>query len=61
MAQVKAKKSYGQHFLADESIARRIAGTVLDYPAGTPLGDLPVVEIGPGTGALTRRLCLSKK
>lgn len=56
MAQVKAKKSYGQHFLADESIARRIAGTVLDYPAGTPLGDLPVVEIGPGTGALTRWL-----
>lgn len=56
MAQVKAKKSYGQHFLADESVARRIADTVLSYGAGTPLGDLPVVEIGPGTGALTRWL-----
>lgn len=52
---VKAKKSYGQHFLTDENIAARIAATVLDYtPAdGTPL---PIVEIGPGTGALTRHL-----
>lgn len=61
MAQVKAKKSYGQHFLVDESIARRIAGTVLDYPEATPLGDLPIVEIGPGTGALTRWLAQSKR
>lgn len=52
---VKAKKSYGQHFLTDENIAARIAATVLDYtPAdGT---ELPIVEIGPGTGALTKHL-----
>lgn len=61
MAQVKAKKSYGQHFLADEDIARRIAATVLDYPHDSPLGQLPIVEIGPGTGALTRWLVQSDR
>lgn len=61
MAQVKAKKSYGQHFLADENIARRIAGTVLDYPADSPMGSIPIVEIGPGTGALTRFLADSRR
>lgn len=56
MPTVKAKKSFGQHFLADEEIARRIASTVLEYSASTPLGSLPIVEVGPGTGALTRWL-----
>lgn len=56
---VKAKKSYGQHFLADKYTAQRIADTVLDYPSGSPLGNLPIVEIGPGTGALTRFLLQS--
>lgn len=52
---IKAKKSYGQHFLTDENIAARIAATVLDHtPSGGTI--LPIVEIGPGTGALTRHL-----
>ncbi len=38
----------GQHFLADASIARRIADAVGRQPL--------VLEIGGGTGALTRRL-----
>lgn len=47
---VKAKKSLGQHFLTDISIARRIADTVDAAPS------LPVLEVGPGTGALTEHL-----
>lgn len=47
---VKPKKSLGQHFLTDLGIARRIADTV----AGRP--ELPVVEVGPGTGVLTQFL-----
>jgi len=47
---VKPKKSLGQHFLTDLGIARRIADTVADCPG------LPVVEVGPGTGVLTRFL-----
>lgn len=47
---VRPKKSLGQHFLTDQDIARRIAATVDSCP------DLPVVEVGPGTGVLTRYL-----
>lgn len=47
---VKPKKALGQHFLTDMSVARRIAGTLDGYK------DLPVLEIGPGTGVLTRFL-----
>lgn len=47
---VKPKKALGQHFLADESVARRIAETIGDCRG------LPVVEVGPGMGALTRWL-----
>ena len=47
---VKPKKALGQHFLADESVARRIAATLDGYRA------TPVVEVGPGMGALTRWL-----
>lgn len=50
---VRPKKNLGQHFLNDETIARRIADTVDACP------DLPLLEIGPGMGALTRHL-LSK-
>ncbi len=50
MANVKPKKSLGQHFLTDMNIARRIAATIDDCPG------LPVVEVGPGTGVLTRFL-----
>ncbi len=50
MSQVKPKKALGQHFLTDLSIAGRIASTLDDY-AG-----LPVMEVGPGMGVLTRQL-----
>ncbi|WP_289060720.1 16S rRNA (adenine(1518)-N(6)/adenine(1519)-N(6))-dimethyltransferase RsmA [uncultured Zobellia sp.] len=49
---VKAKKHLGQHFLKDEEIAQKIAETLsLD-------GYRNVVEIGPGTGVLTKYLLL---
>lgn len=47
---VKPKKALGQHFLADESVARRIAATLDDFRG------YPVAEVGPGMGALTRWL-----
>ena len=50
MFQVRAKKNLGQHFLKDEAIARRIAESLEGFPA------LPVLEVGPGTGMLTRQL-----
>lgn len=50
MNQIRPKKSLGQHFLVDEKVLRRI----LD--AAEPLQDAVVVEIGPGTGVLTRGL-----
>lgn len=45
-----AKKSFGQHFLADRDAAARIAELATTPEGGT------VVEIGPGTGALTTHL-----
>ncbi len=50
MPQVKPKKALGQHFLTDMSIARRIAATLDDYKG------VPVLEIGPGMGVLTKPL-----
>ena len=47
---VRPKKALGQHFLKDLSIAERIAETLSDYK------HLPVLEIGPGMGVLTRFL-----
>lgn len=44
---ITAKKSLGQNFLADRQVARRIVASVAPSPR-----DL-IVEIGPGTGALT--------
>lgn len=46
----RPRKRFGQHFLADQSIAERIVALVQPLP-----GDL-VLEIGPGRGALTQRL-----
>ena len=59
MAEVKAKKALGQHFLNDLNIARRIAETI--SPENLPAdarqwGDLPVLEIGPGMGVLSQFL-----
>ncbi len=45
---IKPKKSLGQNFLKDRNIILKIAA--LANP------DLPVIEIGPGTGALTEEL-----
>ena len=50
MAAVKPKKALGQHFLTDLGIADRIASTLDSYE------NLPVVEVGPGMGVLTRFL-----
>ncbi|MBU3025941.1 16S rRNA (adenine(1518)-N(6)/adenine(1519)-N(6))-dimethyltransferase RsmA [Zobellia galactanivorans] len=49
---VKAKKHLGQHFLKDEEIAKKIADTL------SLEGYRNVVEIGPGTGVLTKHLLL---
>lgn len=50
MSQVKPKKALGQHFLTDLSVAARIAATLDGY------NDMPVLEVGPGMGVLTRPL-----
>ncbi len=49
---VKAKKYLGQHFLKDENIAKKIADTL------SLEGYTQVLEIGPGTGILTKYLLL---
>lgn len=45
---VRAKKHLGQHFLKDENIARKIGDTL------TLNGYHNLIEIGPGTGVLTK-------
>ncbi|HVW25959.1 MAG TPA: 16S rRNA (adenine(1518)-N(6)/adenine(1519)-N(6))-dimethyltransferase RsmA [Polyangiaceae bacterium] len=47
---LRAKHPFGQNFLADAGIARKIAELATTPPGGT------VVEIGAGLGALTRPL-----
>ncbi len=47
---VKAKKHLGQHFLKDETVAHKIADTL------SFTGYTTVLEIGPGTGVLTKYL-----
>jgi 16S rRNA (adenine1518-N6/adenine1519-N6)-dimethyltransferase len=49
---LKPKKSYGQHFLTGESIAKRIA----DSLQLTDTYDGRVLEVGPGKGMLTKYL-----
>ncbi|MDX9932512.1 MAG: 16S rRNA (adenine(1518)-N(6)/adenine(1519)-N(6))-dimethyltransferase RsmA [Bacteroidales bacterium] len=51
MLPVKPKKSLGQHFLNDQNIARKIAGS-LQFVSDNEL----VVEIGPGSGFMTQFL-----
>lgn len=51
MSKVKPKKHLGQHFLLDEGISHRIASSLTFH------GDYQMVlEVGPGTGALTKHL-----
>lgn len=47
---VTAKKSLGQNFLVNEGVLDRIVSAAAITPADT------ILEIGPGTGALTQRL-----
>ena len=47
---MKAKKSLGQNFLTDHRIARQIIDSV------SPRAEDVIIEIGPGTGALTAML-----
>ena len=47
---VRAKKHLGQHFLTDENIASQIANTLQGE------GYKHVLEIGPGTGVMTKYL-----
>jgi len=52
---VKPKKSYGQHFLNDEIIAKSIVDALTNH------GDYKyVLEIGPGMGVLTKYLLQNK-
>ena len=48
--EIKAKKSLGQNFLKDELILKKISESITTTPK-----DL-ILEIGPGTGALTKYL-----
>jgi 16S rRNA (adenine1518-N6/adenine1519-N6)-dimethyltransferase len=50
---LRAKKSLGQHFLVDPNVARKIVAALDPRPGER------VVEIGPGTGALTIPLARS--
>lgn len=47
-----AKKNLGQHFLHDLNLTRQIASIA------SPLNQGSIIEIGPGTGGLTRALLL---
>lgn len=51
---VKPKKHLGQHFLKDESIAKKIAGIPLYQK------DTLYIEVGPGTGMLTKHILAHK-
>lgn len=53
---VKPKKHLGQHFLLDDSVSKRIASSISCFSDNTK-----VLEIGPGTGALTKYLLAENK
>ena len=50
---IKAKKSLGQNFLTDQNIINKIINIV-------EIKDKSILEIGPGTGNLTKNI-LEKK
>jgi len=50
LIEAEARKSLGQHFLFNDAVLRRIA------LAAGPLDGVPVLEIGPGPGGLTRAI-----
>lgn len=55
MRSVKPKKHLGQHFLRDESIAEQIVEAL-----SPPQESRVVLEVGPGTGVLSKRLIEKK-
>ncbi len=48
---MKAKKSYGQHFLVNETLSQSIVESAIEYSE-----KYPILEIGPGKGVLTKYL-----
>ncbi|MDR0428237.1 MAG: 16S rRNA (adenine(1518)-N(6)/adenine(1519)-N(6))-dimethyltransferase RsmA [Dysgonamonadaceae bacterium] len=52
---IRPKKSLGQHFLKDLSVAQKIADSIDMF------ADMPVLEVGPGTGILTQFLLKNKR
>ncbi|MEO8591593.1 MAG: 16S rRNA (adenine(1518)-N(6)/adenine(1519)-N(6))-dimethyltransferase RsmA [Flavobacteriales bacterium] len=56
MSRVYAKKHLGQHFLKDDTISERIAASLTGHG-----GYRHLIEVGPGTGALTKHLMLRKE
>jgi 16S rRNA (adenine1518-N6/adenine1519-N6)-dimethyltransferase len=55
MANVRAKKHLGQHFLTDLGIAQSIADSLSCNQYST------ILEVGPGMGILTQFLLQKKK
>ncbi len=53
MAEVRAKKALGQHFLTDLNIARKICDSLSGGSLDQPLN---ILEVGPGMGVLTQFL-----
>jgi 16S rRNA (adenine1518-N6/adenine1519-N6)-dimethyltransferase len=53
MEKMRAKKSLGQNFLIDDSVLSRIVSCVAPVPEDA------ILEVGPGRGALTKRLAAS--
>lgn len=53
---ISPKKALGQHFLTDPNIARKIAGCLTGHG-----GYSQVLEVGPGTGMLTRHLLADER
>lgn len=51
---MRTKKYWGQHFLTDHNIARKIVASI---PSDTPW----ILEVGPGKGMLTQHLLSLKK
>ena len=51
--ELKAKKSFGQHFLKEESISQRIANSLIHLEQYSH-----ILEVGPGMGMLTKYLLL---
>lgn len=50
MAEHRARKRFGQHFLHDQNVIQRIITTI------NPQRNQTIIEIGPGKGALTVQL-----